>query len=303
MLAISRGKNSNWMGEIVILSTPACNLQCLGCVTSSNYAINDPYTKKEKIEWIKTLHATFSKNQIDISGINLQGGELFINDDFLDIARLIGEIYPDKKIMIFTNGMLISKHLDWLDELIKNPKVEICITLHKIEDSTPKELARVLMRLKNAGTRYSVKGLDLPGFTTHSINNFWRMPYNFSKDGMKVHPMEQNDLLMSWATCSEKYQNHLIDHKLYKCTKLAYLRPMLAKLGQLSDDEWQHYLGYKPLDLRTATFTDIAEFASKTVESYCNMCPSDGIYTDNDKPIYKKDYADWLSTNGVVKSL
>lgn len=295
MLSVLRGNQRQWLGEIVILSTPSCNLQCLGCVTSSNYALNDPYTKQQKIEWIKTLHDTFSKYNIDISGINLQGGELFLNDDFLDIAKTIRNFYPDKKLMIFTNGTLITKHIDWLDELIKNPMVQICITVHKIDDKTPKDLARILLRLKNAGISYSIKGLPVPGLTTHSIDNFWRMPYGFTNDGMKVHPLEHNNTLMSWASCPEKYQNHLIDHKLYKCTKLAYLRPMLEKLRQLNDEEWQHYLSYKPLDLRTATLDEIAAFAAKTVESYCNMCPATENYTDNNKPIYKKDYQNYLS--------
>jgi MoaA/NifB/PqqE/SkfB family radical SAM enzyme len=264
-------------------------------VTSSNYAINDPYSKHDKIDWINTLYRAFTAHNIEISGINLQGGELFLNDDFLDIAATIRDLYPTKRLTVFTNGMLIAKHLDWLDELIKNPMVQICITVHKIEDNTSRDLAKILLRLKNANITYSVKGLDVPGLTTHSIADFWRMPYNFSENGMKVHPMNHGNELMSWASCPEKYQNHLIDHKLYKCTKLAYLRPMLAKLGQLDDHEWQHYLGYKPLDLRTATIADIAEFAAKTTESYCNMCPATDTYTDNNKPIYKKDYQSYLN--------
>lgn len=303
MLEINRGTNYTWRGEITLLSTPKCNLQCLGCITASNYSIEDPYTKQEKIDWIKVLHKTFSDNSIGLSSINLQGGELFLNDDFLDIAATIHKLFPKNILKVLTNGTLITKHMDWLDQLISYGNLEICITIHKIDNNTKRDLIEVITKLQSNKIPYSIKGLEVLGLDVRQFDNFWRLPWRYNHDGSKIKPMKQGDELMSWATCSEKYCNHIVDYKLFKCTKLAYLRPMLAKLGQLNDPDWQHYLGYQPLDLRTATFRDIAEFSSKSAESYCDMCPAYGGYVPNDKPVYKKDYAEYISAKSIIKPL
>jgi organic radical activating enzyme len=303
MLAVSRGTQFNWMGEIILLSTPKCNLQCLGCITASNYVTKDPYTKEDKIDWIKTLHKTFTDNNISLTSISLQGGEMFLNDDFIDISRLIGKLFPDNKLKIFTNGTLIGKRMDWLDKLIaSNKNLKFSITVHKVDENTVRDLALVKYKLISNNISFDIQGLNVPGLNLKQYDDFWRLPWRYNNDGSKIKPMRQGDELMSWTTCVEKYCNHIVDYKLFKCTKLAYLRPMLHKLKQLDDPDWQHFLGYQPLDLRTATFRDIANFAAKSVESYCDMCPAYGGYVPNDKPIYKEDYADYLSTKGIVES-
>lgn len=303
MLHAVRDGKMVWFEEVTILSTYSCNLQCLGCEVHSNMSLDDQWSTEDRLSWIDTLKDFSQRSGIEFNGFAVMGGEPFLDPAFIDICKRINHHFPNAGITVYTNGLLMMQRKEWLDTLCDITQIRFYITIHRDDPKTIKNITSAIIYLRSKGKHPVVKGLPVAGFTTDEVKGFWKMPFIFNSTGDKLYPFEHNDPLMSWATCSVKYQTHLIDHNLYKCTKLAYLKNGLSKTKQLDDPAWQRYLDYEPLDLRTADLRAMSEFASKTVEKYCAMCPADNKYIPNDKPIYRKEYADWLSTNGVVKSL
>ena len=303
MLQAARDNEFFWASDITILSTYSCNLQCLGCEINSNYSIRDPFTKQDRLSWLDTLASFSQRTNIKISRMNVMGGEPFLDDAFLDIVDKIRTLFPDTNLEIYTNGLLMERRMDWLERLAKHERISFYITIHKPDESINKILSKPILFLKKNHIPVAVRGINMKGLSSQEDRNFWRMPYRFEEAGMKIAPFDHGDPLMSWTTCAVKYQMHLIDNKLYKCTRLAYLRDALAKTKQLDDPRWQRYLDYEPLDLTTAGIRETGAFAAKTVEKYCEMCDANNNWIPNDKPVYRKDYAEWFSANGTIESL
>lgn len=295
MLHAVRDGKMCWTEEVTVLSTYSCNLQCLGCEVHSNMSLDDDWSKEDRLSWIDTLKEFSDRSTIDFNGFAVMGGEPFLDSAFLDICQRINDHFPNANVTIYTNGLLMMRKKEWLDTLCAIPQVKFYITIHRDDPKTIKDIMGGIIYLRTKGKHPVVKGLPVAGLTTDEVKGFWKMPFLFNQTGDKIYPFEHDDPLMSWSTCAVKYQTHLIDHQLYKCTKLAHLKNGLAKTGQLDDPAWTKYLDYQPLDLRTAGLREISEFASKTVEKYCAMCPADNKYIPNDKPIYRKDYKSYLS--------
>lgn len=114
------------LGYIEINLVNHCNLKCKGCTHFSN--ICDPYEvdlKKFKDDIISL------SNLVDIQLIRLMGGEPLLHSKLGDILNVVRMYFPNSKIAIVSNGLLVPTMKQNLIKTIKKNKVIFNISLYQ----------------------------------------------------------------------------------------------------------------------------------------------------------------------------
>jgi len=249
-----------------------CNLACDGCDIGSNLRISDDYKLSDRLAWIDLLADRMDEFNLFINDYSIIGGEPFVDPDQLIIlARHIRSRNPLSCFNLSSNGMLINRGKHILSELA-SLGVDITITVHDDSDFVMKKIALGIHDLKNNGVTFGVKGMPFPVYNPKGTKYFWKVNHPLDSEG-KMHPAKESNYKQSWAACTEKFCTQLYEGAIWKCPYLSYLRHKLTMTGQLDDPEWQYYLTYKPLDLRTCSYDDLITFLSTGPETFCSMCP------------------------------
>ncbi len=108
--------------QIVLEVTQNCNLSCTYCCYGKYYNIRKSITKTKVniVECLETLIDQRNKNEIKADlHISFYGGEPLLRFDLIsDCVKLVRKKLPDVNITfgMTTNGLLLSKHLDYLIE-------------------------------------------------------------------------------------------------------------------------------------------------------------------------------------------
>lgn len=126
-----------------------CNINCASCNMFSPLCEPENYKLKKVISDLKKIQAT----GIKLNKINISGGEPFLNPEIVDILVNIRDLYPDLKIVVYTNGMLIDRLSIQQLELLKKCQLEFQITEYGINTEI---LQNVYYKFDNLGIRYIV---------------------------------------------------------------------------------------------------------------------------------------------------
>lgn len=99
--------SSERINSFYILVTKRCNMDCEFCSQSaSKYTAIDNDFKYEMLEEAIDIIKNLNPKKIIISG-----GEPFVRKDIVDILKLIGSVFGRDKVMIETNGLLLSPQI------------------------------------------------------------------------------------------------------------------------------------------------------------------------------------------------
>jgi hypothetical protein len=237
----------------------SCNLSCDGCSHFSN------------LSGLKTLlTADDVAASVDVWAPHLRprlfrvlGGEPFICPDVLASVAAIRAAFPDARIDIFTNGLLLKhdKFDDYFGASLAALGARVRVSVHSLEADFLDKLKPVRNKLVRWRNAYSLPFEFADAVTT------WRWPYKYI-DG-KIHPYTDNEQAKSWNKCVGKWCKQIYKGKIYKCQLTAYLQDVIDKL----DDSFLPYLNHTPIS-HTATPEEMAEFFSRKDEWVCAACPA-----------------------------
>ncbi len=108
--------------------TDHCNLNCAGCSHFSSLCREEKYIDFR--DWKQDIKA-LKKVVKNIDLIRILGGEPLLHKDLVLFIRELKQIYPNSKIAVTTNGILVPKMDEILIEELKGDNVVLEITLYK----------------------------------------------------------------------------------------------------------------------------------------------------------------------------
>lgn len=114
------------IGYIEVNLVNHCNLKCKGCTHFSN--ICDKY--EISIGQLKNDMDKLS-NLVNVDLIRLMGGEPLLHSELAEILSIVRKYFPDSKIALVSNGLLISNMDEKLIESINNNDIFFNISLYQ----------------------------------------------------------------------------------------------------------------------------------------------------------------------------
>lgn len=156
--------------------TDRCNLRCQYCMPAQGIEIvprKELLTYKEMYRIIRVL------TELGVSKVRLTGGEPFVRKDLIGFLEMLS--YNDllDTINITTNGALISKHIQTLENLKKIKNINLSMDslqadkFHKItrRDVFP-EVYKTFELLEKSSLHLKLNVVVQSGFNTDEINDF-----------------------------------------------------------------------------------------------------------------------------------
>jgi len=235
----------------------SCNFHCYNCAHYSEHNHKGFVSLKELKEWSCLWH-----RKIEPEELNLLGGEPCLHKQLPEFLELSRELWPNAKLILVSNGMLLKNHPK-LPSILEKTKTLLSISIHHNSKEFQEKISKIQELIANWKTSYNFN-VDWRKSYVH-----WTKIYLGYCEDMK--PYEDGNPHMSWINCQSKHSKQLYLGKIWKCPPIAYLH--MQKEKYKIGPEWDKYLSYIPLD-SSDSFRKIKEFMLLESECYCNMCPS-----------------------------
>lgn len=239
----------------------SCNLNCAGCSHYSSLIDDKIYVPLDKI--IKDLTLLKDKISDNLKWLRLLGGEPLLHPNIIECLLKIRELFPNTKISIVTNGILLKSMKQEFFDTCLNYNVELCITDYGII----KNLGSLMVEINKSGVR----------------TRYYKNPNIWHYQHIRLTP-ERIDCL---SKCIYKnICNNYRDSKIYLCPHIAYIKyfnKYFNKDIQLDESDY--------IDLNDIENFD--ELIEKLNNSKPNFCYQYCNYYDKEHPVNGK----WNKTN------
>jgi len=245
--------------------TQVCNLSCAGCTNYSDLEHKGYVSWDEGKQQIKSW-----LERIDIPDFGIMGGEPLINPQWRRWVYGIRELMPNSQIRFTTNGLLLRKYPDILDEMIEVGNVVFKITAHTpdSDEFIGKTLAtHSFERVEEYGI-WRWKGKNNIRFQVNRPERFVKT-FRGTYETMQPHHSVPE---LAFGNCCQQTCPLLYRGRIYKCSTAGLLREILERFNRPLA-EWQDYLhdGIVPgcSDIELDMF--IANFGQPA--TICGQCP------------------------------
>lgn len=233
-----------------------CNIKCEGCNHFTNFVSTKHILSTDEIhnnlyEWSKIL---------DPLEFRIVGGEPFINKNLADTIIAIRNLFPQSRILIFTNGLLIKNFDDSFAEKISDLSVSIRISLHSLGEEYVKKILDIKPKLERWKNTYNIQ------YLVGDAVSSWTWPYRLVDN--KIYPFEDNNQRLSWENCPSKTCRQIYKGKLYKCQLTAYMQDVVDSM----DFSFHKYLDYRAAESNDS-YQSIVDFINTEDEKVCGACP------------------------------
>jgi len=234
---------------VVISLVEHCNLNCWGC---DHYAplAEESFLSIDEFERDLNRLAELANKGGGISRIELLGGEPLLHPDIHKFTEITRKYFPQTRIEIFTNGILLVKQPDVFWENCRNNRIVIKVTKYPIKinwDIIRSKTQAMNVKLVFSGDTETVTktSYHIPFDTNGSQNS----RINF------LNCYHAND-------CIELYHGHL-----YTCTIIPHAKHFSKAFGKkLHECETDSINIYDAHDMR-----EILEFLARPV-LFCRYC-------------------------------
>ncbi len=235
-----------------------CNLKCKYCGHFSCIAEKEFYDLDKFRQDMKIFSSLFSQKLLDIQ---LMGGEPLLNPKINEYIKISRECFPEKRIIVFTNGLLLNDMDESFWKTLNKYDVWIRPCLYPIEINWKPVIAKA--RKYNVGLYADDK--QKIRLSLKNIEKFRKL--TFSKMALVEDGNYDN------SNCIRKYGcNSMYDGKFYPCTTIAYVRHFNKKYNKNFIVTKEDYLDlYKVRDL-----SEVDEFLSKPRYHFCKYCGNGG---------------------------
>lgn len=179
--------------------TSECNLNCYDCAAGCS-----PSTPKY---YINVLNLETNLKQLknicqNLTSIIISGGEPLLHPEFLTIVKIIRDIFPDIQIIVFTNGILLSKFDEKDFQFFSEINLLFSVSLY------PKE-SLYLKVIKNCEKLEQYNIITTPYEKSRPL--FFKNSYTFEE--------HQNNKFINFNTCNGRHQDFytIIENKIFGC--------------------------------------------------------------------------------------
>jgi hypothetical protein len=234
-----------------------CNLACESCSHYSNHQHTGLLSVAEARDWMRHWSGRLRPAQF-----SLLGGEPCLNPALARHVWLTGEMFPQSKLILVTNGFLLNRH-PRLPVALRGTGAVLHISVHHGSAEYRDRLEPIRRLVADWQQRWNIPVQWRPSSAT------WTRRYQGF--GREMKPYDDNDPAGSWQNCVARWCLQLHEGRLWKCPAVAYLE-MQDRKYSLSDD-WKPYLHYTPLE-PSCTDAELHEFVNRRVEPVCAMCPA-----------------------------
>lgn len=241
-----------------------CNLNCQCCdhfspIASENYLDFDQYVKDIKRIAELTNHT--------IGLMKLQGGEPLLNTRVLDFMEVTREVFPESRICLFTDGLLLpkwSKKGFW--EVVKKCAIEVRMTQYPITLN--------LDEIVKSATEHDIPvTFDPPAFDKSArlwiFSEIGALNYKGIKHSVK-HPFDLSGKQKKhrWISCYQFNESIVLrDGKIYTCPMIPYVHYFNEYFQQNLIVEDDCYIDI----YKANSFFEIADFCTART-SFCDYC-------------------------------
>lgn len=257
-----------YLTNFVVDISHHCNLNCKGCDHFSPLAEPAFYDLNRFCDDIQRLLVLTNGN---IDRIGIMGGEPLLNPDILKYLQITREFFPDTKIRLVTNGILLEQQEEnfWLT--LRELNIFVEYTKYPIKLNYNKLDALI--------QKYKIP-IDVYGYNQDVIKTSYKIPLDLKGN---------QDVCQNFANCT--HANHCIslkDGKLYTCTvapNIEHFNKFFKTNIPLSERDG--------IDIHKAKSIDeILEFLSKPIP-FCKYCNVKGRTFGHEWGISKKEIEEW----------
>jgi len=239
-----------------------CNLNCAGCATFSPLVKEDDFKSLEKIETDFKKFYMLTKD--NVQDLTIMGGEPLMHPQINDIIVYFSELFPETKLRMITNGILIPKMNDEFFELIKDRIKGIIVTEYPIA----LDYSNIFKILDEKQINYDK----------------WGPKYEFGHQYLHEQPEDYKD-------CWYRDLYILNDNKIYACTEIAFFKIFNKSFKnhnlKISEED---YIDLDKID----SYEELVQ-AKKKIPPFCSHCDGhDKKLTD--WRISKRDRNEWLKS-------
>jgi len=155
--------------------TDRCNLRCQYCMPAHGIDIVD---RKELLTFKEMYRITRVLSELGVNKVRLTGGEPFVRKDFVKFLEMMSFNDLLDEINITTNGALISKHIEKLEELnIKSVNLSIdSLSKENFAKITRRDVFedvyKTLEALEKSALNLKLNAVIQSGVNTHEIKDF-----------------------------------------------------------------------------------------------------------------------------------
>jgi MoaA/NifB/PqqE/SkfB family radical SAM enzyme len=252
------------------MASYACNLSCQGCTNYSDLNLrgNVPWdTCKTWLEqWLE---------RIDIQDFGIIGGEPLANPKISQWITGVRELMPKAQIRFTTNGLLLDKKFEIVEQLHSIGNSVFKISIHQ----NSKKIENIVEKIFQT---YNFELVEEFGIQRYKTSNNFRFQINrpttfiksFKNDYQNMLP-HSNNPADAFDICVQKTCPLLYKGKIYKCSTSGMLNDILVKFKRDNLSEWKYYKKYKGISV-----TDDIEVIDTFIKNFgkpegvCSMCPS-----------------------------
>lgn len=239
--------------------THACNLTCESCSHYSDHGHRGNLDPAEADRWM----AAWS-GRLDVEHFNLLGGEPTIHPQLPEFIPLVRRHWPAARISIVTNGFFLHRHPGLPAALAAAGNADIWLSVHHGDAAYTERLRPSRELLAGWQRDHGIAVRIRPSHTQ------WTRRYRGF--GADMLPFEDGRPRESWQICPARWCKQLHDGKIWKCGPLAYLGLQKAKYDL--SEQWDPYLGYRPLD-PACSGRELERFLALEDEPVCSMCSAE----------------------------
>jgi len=178
-----------------------CNLNCKGC---SHFSPLSSKNFLNIIEFEKDLNQ-LKKHISSIDQLRLMGGEPLLHPELVDFLRIARKIYPNDRIAVVSNGILIPKLKRNVFLALKKFNIELHLTKYPTDKQN---LESILVKLKRFSIEYYLLETDV----------FYR----------HIDIKNQRNKRDSFNICRKSYYCPALKNgELFQCSGLAYINILI----------------------------------------------------------------------------
>lgn len=239
--------------RIEVYAALECNLNCAYCSHLSTHVKGIVPSDSLK-EWFKTWSLKIQPNNFDILG-----GEPLLNPKLDEIVYAAREYWPETRLRLITNGLLLHKASDSLVHALRQAHASVEISRHFDNPRLDGTIQRGIVKLKNGGVDVHVR---------NSIG-IWRKSYRGAESKGAISPCG-SDPNKAYEVCVAKNCPCLHDNRLIFCSPVMALK--IAKDQGALNEEWR-FLDEAEFLTRECTAMKIIRHLNAGPVPVCRMCP------------------------------
>jgi MoaA/NifB/PqqE/SkfB family radical SAM enzyme len=249
--------------------TDHCNLNCIGCWHYSSLA-KAFFLSLEEFE--KDISRLSKLTHQLLGNINLMGGEPLLHPQFLDFVKLSRDYFPNSKIKISTNGILLAEQDDNFWKVLHDNNAYLFIS------SYPIDIKATLVKEKA-----KIQGVEVD-FQIEKFDKYRQIHWHLDLEG-KCDPQESFLQCHLWPVACSVLRNG----KIYLCGQCAYSDVFNKYFNQNLKLTPEDYIDIHKIQ----SISEVLEFLASP-HPFCRYCNVEKIVGAQEWQSSKREISEWI---------